>query len=297
MKRRHSTQEIRIQCSCFGTSIRPNGRHQERYMSFTDSVSELLAHNRIPSLDPGQMSDLLHGLFTVAEKVIRVQVAEIVYRYDRDNPQALDVFLACTVPLAERSARRRTLKFFVHPSDWQLESMYDGAVEAVIAIFQRKADLMPGTDSFRRYLYRAIALGTVRSYFRREENDGIRSVADLAAIPSRTLHVRNQVEQDVITCDLLNRVTSFPDLRPAVSAPLSCIAAIGPDEALKEHAYTASGDPDKWMRERGRRPILNPVAIADAMGTDSGTVHRNLREARIVLRSAFNSDGRLFLSH
>ena len=94
-----------------------------------------------------------------------------------------------------------------------------------------------------------------------------------------------------------NQVTGFPNLRPDVCATLLCIRALGPDEALKEHAFTASGDPDKWKRERGRRPILNPNAIAQAMGTDRSTVHRNLREARIILRSAFNADGKLFLSH
>jgi hypothetical protein len=33
------------------------------------------------------------------------------------------------------------------------------------------------------------------------------------------------------------------------------------------------------------------------MGTDRRTVHTNLREARITLRSVFNADGKLFLSH
>ena len=76
-----------------------------------------------------------------------------------------------------------------------------------------------------------------------------------------------------------------------------CIRALGPDAALKEHAYTESGDPDKWKRDSGRGPILNPVAIAQAMGTDRRTVHTNLSEARIFLRSVFNPDGKLFLSH
>jgi hypothetical protein len=90
---------------------------------------------------------------------------------------------------------------------------------------------------------------------------------------------------------------SLPNLRPHVCATLQCIRALGPDEALKEHAHTESGDPDKWKRERGRRPILNPNAIAKAMGTDRYTVHTNLREARLILRTAFNADGKLFLSH
>ena len=85
-------------------------------------------------------------------------------------------------------------------------------------------------------------------------------------------------------------------MRPLVLETLQCIRALGPDRALKEHAYTASGDPDKWKRDRGRRPILDPDAIAEAMGTDRRTVHRNLREARIILRDVFNADGKLFLN-
>ncbi|HWE86323.1 MAG TPA: hypothetical protein VG267_15375 [Terracidiphilus sp.] len=261
------------------------------------SVSDLLAHNKIPSLDNAQMADLLQHLFRFSDQTERIQVAEAVYRHDHVNPRALDIFLACTLPLAERSARRRAYKSFVYPSDWQLECMYDGAVTAAIAVFQRNSAVGEGSDAFRRYLFRALALGTVRSYFRRAENDGIQTVADLATIPTCQRPLHNQAEQDIITRDLLNQVTGFPNLRPHVCATLQCIQALGPDEALKEHAQTESGDPDKWKRERGRRPILNPNAIAKAMGTDRYTVHTNLREARIILRSVFNADGKLFLSH
>jgi hypothetical protein len=264
---------------------------------FIDTVSDLLAHNRIPNLDPGQMSDFSRYLFTTPEKTERIQVAEAVYRHDHDHPSALEIFLACLLPLAEKSARRRAYKIFNHPSDWQLELMYDGAVRAVIAIFQSNLTLMPGDDAFRRYVSRALVRGALRNYFWREENHGVSTVADLATVPTRARPLRNQAEQDIITRDLLNQVTGFPNLRPHVSATLQCIQALGPDEALKEHAYTESGDPDKWKRERGRRPIINPNAIAQAMGTDRYTVHTNLREARLILRSAFNADGKLFLSH
>jgi hypothetical protein len=264
---------------------------------FIDTVSDLLAHNRIPTLDAEQMSDFSRYLFTASNKTERIQVAEAVYRHDHDHPSALDVFLACTLPLAEKSARRRAHKIFIYPTDWQVELMYDGAVTAAIAVFQCNSVIESGSDAFRRYLYRALALGTVRSYFRREEYDGVFTVADFATVPTRKGPFRNQSEQEIITRDLLNQVTGFPNLRPHVCATLQCIRALGPDEALKEHAHTESGDPDKWKRERGRRPILNPNAIAKAMGTDRYTVHTNLREARIILRSVFNADGKLFLSH
>jgi hypothetical protein len=261
-----------------------------------NTVNNLLANKQIPPLDAVQMQDLLQYLFTTAEKMLRIQVAEAVYRDDHAHPKALDVFLACTLPLAEKAARRRAHKLFLYPSDWQLELMYDGAVTTMIDVFQRKYALKPGTDCFRRYLVRALALGTVRSYFMRKENDDVRSVANLATVPTPKRPFRNKIEQDIITRELLDQVTSFPHLRPQVFQTLQCIRALGPDQALKEHAYTASGDPDKWKRERGRRPILDPDAIAEAMGTDRRTVHRNLREARIILRDVFNADGRLFLN-
>ena len=149
-----------------------------------DTVKNLLANKKIPPLDAVQMQDLLQYLFNTAEKMLRIQVAEVVYRNDHGHPNALDVFLACTLPLAEKAARRRAHKLFLYPSDWQLELMYDGAVTTMIDVFQRNYAVKPGTDRFRRYLVRALALGTVRSYFMRKENDEVRSVANLATVPT-----------------------------------------------------------------------------------------------------------------
>jgi hypothetical protein len=260
------------------------------------TVDNLLINQKIPPLDDVQMQDLLQYLFTAAETMLRFQVAEAVYRHDHGHPRALDIFLACTLPLAEKAARRRAHKLLLYPSDWQLELMYDGAVSTMLDVFQRQYAVKPGSDRFRRYLVRALALGTVRSYFMRKENDDVRSVANLAAIPSFKRPFRNKVDQEIITRELLDQVTSFPYLPPQVLQTLQCIRELGPDRALKEHAYTASGDPDKWKRDRGRRPILDPEAIANAMGTDPRTVHRNLREARIILRDVLNADGGLFRS-
>lgn len=175
--------------------------------------------------------------------------------------------------------------------------MYDGAVAAAIDVFQRNYPLRSIPNAFRRYLLRALSCGTVRSYFMRHENSGIRPIADVRTVRTHSKPFRNTVEQDIITRELLEQVTSFPHLRAPVRATLQCIAALGPDAALKEHAYTASGDTDKWKRERGRRPILDPDAIAEAMGVGKRDVHRYLCQARVVLREAFNADGKLFLAH
>jgi hypothetical protein len=255
-----------------------------------DTVKDLLANTKIPAIDAVQMSDLLQYLFSTAEKTLRIQVAEVVYRNDHVHPNALDVFLACTLPMAERTARSRAHRLFNCPSDWQVELMYDGAVKAMIAMFQCNYAVRPGTDAFRRYIVRALALGTVRSYFMRDENDSVRAVANLATVSSRKRPIRNKFEQDVITRELLRQVINFPQLRAPLIETLQCIAALGPDGALKEQAYP------NLKRDRGRRPILDPDAIAEAMGTSRGAVHRNLREARIILREVFNGDGKLFLT-
>jgi hypothetical protein len=69
----------------------------------------------------------------------------------RPRPSARNVlFLASALPPAERAARKRAAKIFVHPSDLQIELMYGGAVEAVIAVFQSKSELKPEDNAFRR---------------------------------------------------------------------------------------------------------------------------------------------------
>jgi hypothetical protein len=259
-------------------------------------VTTLISERKIPALDELQMEALLHHLFTATPRDLRIQVAEVAYQYDHDHARAMDVFLASALPLAERAARRRAEKIFVHPSDLQIELMYGGAVEAVIEVFQTKRALRPFDGAFPRYLLRAMARGALRAYFRRSENDSIRADADLTVFAIATKPSRNEAEDEIITWELLDMVTTFPQLRPPVRATLECIRALGPDHALKEHAFTASGDPDAWKRERARRPILDPRTIAQAMGVSKAKVHQYLREARIILRRAFDQDGRLFLS-
>jgi len=262
-----------------------------------DIVTNLISERKIPALDELQMEALLHHLFTSTPRDIRIQVAEVAYRYDHGHPRAMDVFLAAALPLAEPTARRRASRIFVHPSDLQIELMYGGAVEAVLNVFQTKCALKPEEDAFRRYLLRSMVLGAVRAYFRRGENHGIHAAADLSVFGTPKRLSRNEVEEEIITWELLDRVTTFPQLRPPVRATLECIRSLGPDHAVKEHAFTTSGDPDAWKRERGRRPILDPKVIAQAMGVSKAKVHQYLREARIILRQAFNHDGKLFLTH
>jgi len=262
-----------------------------------DTIRELLGSRRIPQLDEVQMAALLHYLFTETKRQLRFEVAEAVYRYDHDHPNAQDVFLACTLPSAEKVAQRKAYKLFGHPSDWQIELMYDGAVQGAIWVFQHNVALSETPNAFRRYLCRVLSRGALRQYFMRQEHDGIRPVADAGAPRTHRKPFRNTIEQDIIARELLEQVTSYPYLREPVRAVLQCIAGLGPDGALKEHAFTDSGDPDKWKRQRGGRPILDPDAIAEAMGVAKRDVHRYLCQARVILREVFNADGKLFMTH
>ena len=172
--------------------------------------------------------------------------------------------------------------------------MYDGAVGAAIETFQAHPTLGSLPNAFRRYLLRALSRGMPRNYFRREENPAMHLAGHVGTIRTRKTFLPIMIERKIIARDLLEHVTNYPDLRPQVQATLQCIAALGPDLALKQHAYTASGDPDKWKRDRHRRPILDSDAIAEAMGIPRRDVHCYLREARVILRQVFNPDGRLF---
>ena len=113
------------------------------------ALLELLGSKKIPPLDGVQMLALLHYLFNAADRPLRFQIAEVVYRYDHDHPNAQDLFLACILPSAEKAARRKAEKLFVHPSDWQVELMYDGAVAAAIEMFQLNPSLRSIPDAFQ----------------------------------------------------------------------------------------------------------------------------------------------------
>ena len=280
-----------------GSALRGAERNDRKPTDAWTALVELLGSKQIPPLDGVQMLALLHYLYNEADRPLRFQIAEVVYRYDHDHPNAQDLFLACTLPSAVKAARRKAEKLFVHPSDWQVELMYDGAVVAAIEMFQLNRSLSSIPNAFRRYVVRGLSRGMLRSYFAREENSRIRPAGDVRAVRTCKTVLRNTIEREIIARELLDQVTNYANLRPPVRATLQCIAALGPDFALKEHAYTASGDPDKWKRDRDRRPILDADAIAEAMGIPKRDVHRYLCQARVILRQAFNADGRLFQIH
>src|SRR5436853_4720363 len=86
-------------------------------------INDLIASKTIPALDEAQLSEVTEYLFKRAKTPLRLDVAEIAYRnYDHKN--ALDLFLSCTMPLAQKWTERRAHRLFVYPSDWQLECLY-----------------------------------------------------------------------------------------------------------------------------------------------------------------------------
>jgi hypothetical protein len=258
-----------------------------------ETVNELLTTRAIPVLTGDQMALLSEYLFNLTDRDLRIQIAEIAY-LNHDDPQAFDVFLACTIPLAQKMSQRRAYRIYEYPSSWALEAMYDGAVNALIVMFRCHAALSDLPNAFRRYLMTTIIKGALRDYFKRYENFGIYAREDIAGVAHRRNLFRDPVDEDVLTRKVLEQVINFPHLRDEHRAVLQAIEALGPDVALKQHAFTNKGDPGKWRNRRNIRPILDPDAIAAAMGLPKSTVHRYLSQMRPILRDMFNRDGSLF---
>ena len=253
------------------------------------TVNELLTTKTIPALDGDQMTALSDYLFSSADRTLRIQVAEIAY-CNREHPHALSLFLACTMPLAQKWSDRKAERFFVYPSAWQIECLYNGAVNALIGMFHRPVILHSIRDSFRRYLYRSMLKGACGEYFRRDENSGIHTVENVDKFSSRHPAMRT-AEEELITRDLLEQISQYPLLRRGLSKTLECIVELGPDLVLREHVSC-----DHWKNRRGARPMLNAEVIAKARGIKPAVVVKDLHLARAVIRKAFNADGRLFLT-
>ena len=253
-------------------------------------LNELLANQTIPELDETQMSDVCDHLFRSLDKPLRIQVAEIAYR-NHEHPNALSLFLASTMPLAQKMSERKAERLFVYPSAWQVECLYNGAVSALISMFQRPVALHTISDTFRRYLYRSMLKGAYREYFRRAENRGIHTVENVDKLPPRNPAMRT-AEEELITRDLLEQIAHYPLLERYLSKTLQCIVELGPDAALREHVT-----PENWKNMRAARPMLNAEAIAKARGIKRSVVVKDLHLARAVIRKAFNGDGSLFVTH
>lgn len=254
-----------------------------------DTVRELLESRKIPTLDAAQTSALLGYLFSTPEKPLRIQVAEVVYRQNHNHPNALDLFLACTLPLAHKTANRLGTKLFTHPCDLTIEFLYDGAVDAVIRMFQKEDPCK--VAHFRRALYRTLRSGALQKFFNREENTRVITVGSAEAVRGRSHRqpIRHTIENVIISRELLEKISSLTDIPSGARRILQCITEMGPDAVKPRNKLDPQGDI--------RRPLIDVVAVGEAMGITRKTVDKYLGQARAILRQTFNADGRLFVTH
>jgi hypothetical protein len=260
------------------------------------ALDEMLTTKRIPALSGDEMEALCSYLFALRDRDQRIAIAEITYN-NHDDAQALNIFLACTVPMVQRMAERRAYRVFVHPTDWQLEAMYDGAITNILEMFRAHRPLNPSIpNGFRRYLMRTIMWGTMHFFHLRQENWDIRGVEDITKYSK--VEDRNSAEHDVITRELLEQVTTFPHLREEHARMLKTIAAMGPEKAVRhDNCYWKNGRHEPASKQvRRRRAMLDLPAVAEAMGIKYLKAQHLLKQSREILRDAFNRDGRLFAS-
>lgn len=259
-------------------------------------INDLLTNKTIPALDEAQLSAVTEYLFNKATNPLRIAVAEIAYR-NHEQPHAFDLFLACTMPLAQRWTERKARSMFVYPSDWQLECFYNGAVSALLKTIQNPFPLRSTPDAFRRFLPYRFACGAIEAYFTRYENHRMHTVKNLDFVAPRSAPCHNPIEQELITRELLEKISEYPLLQRALSKTLQCIRELGPDLALKERHWAEERNPERSKKGFAGRPMLNVEAIAKARGITPGVVFCELSSARKILRKAFNGDGRLFQTH
>jgi hypothetical protein len=256
-------------------------------------INALLESKAIPDLDEAQRFDATEYLFKRASTALRITVAEVAFR-NYNQPNALDLFLACTMPLAEKYSNRKARDLFVNPSDWQIECFYNGAVVSVLRMFELHKPLKDIRDGFRRYLLSTLATGALRHYFKRDEYWRVQGVKNVDVVLSRR-NMEHNAEQEVITRDLLDQVTHYPLLNRALSRTMECIATLGPEGALKE-CDPPHNDTNKRAPRRYTVPVLDIPAIAKAKGVKVETIYSQMKMARHVLRMAFNGDGSLFMA-
>lgn len=261
------------------------------------TIHEMLTTKKIPALGGDEMEALCSHLFALRDRDQRIAIAEVTYNNYAD-PQALNIFLACTMPIAQGMAKRKAERVFTHPTDWQLEAMYDGAVSNLLNMFEVNRPIRPFVpNAFQRYLVMTIVHGAMTPFRFRQEYWNIEGVEDVTKVYRIRDRYHNPDERDVITRDLLEQVTTFPHLREEQARMLKTIAALGPEKALKpqEHYWCGKGR-ERYSRNRNVRVILDLAGIAKGMTVNKQKVKNLLKDTRRILRDFFNPDGRLFAS-
>jgi hypothetical protein len=263
------------------------------------TLNEMLTTKTIPALSGEEMEALCSYLFALRNRDQRIAIAEIAYS-NHDDPQALNIFLACTMPIAQGMAKRKAERVFTNPTDWQLEAMYDGAVSNLLNMFEVHRPLEPlVSNPFQRYLMLTIVHGAMLPFHHRQEHWGIQGVEDVTRFSRIRDRYQDPAERDAITRELLEQVTTFPHLREEQARMLKTIAALGPEKALRPQDYYCHARQEchaRVQRNLNARVILDLAGIANAMGVNKQKVKNLLKDTRQILRDIFNRDGRLFAS-
>jgi hypothetical protein len=264
-----------------------------------ETIHETLTTKKIPALSGDEMEALCSYLFSLRDRDQRIAIAEIAY-HNHNDPQALNIFLACTVPMAQRMAERKAERVFTHPTDWQIEAMYDGAVSNLLNMFEVSRPIQPFVpNAFQRYLIITIVHGAMTPFRFRQEYWNIEGVEDVTRFDRIRGRHRNPAERDVITRELLEQVTTFPHVREEQARMLKTIAALGPEKALRQQDYYSHSkgvSSARLQRNLNARVILDLAGIANAMGVNKLKVKNLLKDTRRILRDIFNRDGCLFVS-
>src|SRR5579864_1705278 len=262
-----------------------------------ETIQEMLTTKKIPALSGDEMETLCGHLYALRDRDQRIAIAEIAY-LNHEDPQALNIFLACTIPMAERMAEREAERVFTHPTDWQLEAMYGGAVSNLINMFEVHRPLQPVVSNpFQRYLMMTIIHGAMNPFRIRHEHWNIKGVEDVTKFDRIRGRYENPAERELIARDLLEQITTFPHLMEEQARVLKTIAALGPEKALRQTDYYRNGKCRANSRNnRNPRIMLDIAGIAKAMGVKKQKVKNLLKDTRRILRDMFNPDGRLLAS-
>jgi hypothetical protein len=247
-------------------------------MSFTTfspaaATQALLTEKTIPALNESQYQEWTEYLFS-ADESLRFAVAETAFRYNRQQPRALGLFLACAYPVAGKISRR--LVFDKAAPDLIGELLYDGAVNAAITMFQ-ESQIPPDDMSFAKALQCEMKSGAIRAAFRRTENTAIICIGT----PNR--RARTRLEQRLIAKEMLGKIAALePGDHPRLNRFLRCLIEIGADAI-----WPISRRKKQWLIDF--EPLMNKLGIS----RDSAKHYLCL--ARKLLREEFNPDGTLFI--
>jgi hypothetical protein len=258
-------------------TIRPafTGDRNAYCLGLTES---LLDQKKIPTLPEHEYQEWAEYLFHAP---LHLQVAETLFRHDRQHPHALGLFLACVYPIAQRSADRVMVLSGISRKDLTQELMFNGAINEVIHFF--RADQLGEDTDFRAALYLTLKVGALNAIFNRVENARVQYYASVdrhgAPPPPRTL-------ERLFAKEMLEKIAALETDPPKIGVFLRALVNLGPD-ALS---------PSSRSRNRIRRThFIDYEEVCNKLGITYYTACAYFAMARKILRKLYNPDGSLFM--